>query len=92
MSYVVLCWAPVSQPVSQEYSLREVVDLLGDHPLLGVLAVLTTCVAFFTLECIRLTSVTRWSSYSLMVKRIAIIAAILSVVLMVSRFAAVEGL
>ena len=79
-------------PADRSSGLHAVVNVLGGHPLLGVLAVLVTCVAFFTLEFLRLTGARRWSSYSSIIKRIAVIALILSVALMLSRFAAVEGL
>lgn len=70
--------------------MRKILNELGGHPLLGVLTVFVACGALFTWEYLRMTGVTRWSAYLPLVKRIAVIAAILSVVLMVCRFVEVE--
>ena len=70
--------------------MRRILNELGGHPLFGVLTVIVACGAFFTWEYLRLTGAARWSAYLPLVKRIAVIAAILSVVLMVCRFVEVE--
>jgi uncharacterized membrane protein YidH (DUF202 family) len=71
--------------------LREVLVELGKHPLLGILTTLVACIAFAALEYLRLTDDTRRPGYLPLVKSLAVTAAILSLILIVSRFVAVES-
>lgn len=70
--------------------MHAVLNALGGHPLIGVLAVLLAGAAFFVWDYARLAGATRWSAHLTLVRRIAVAAAIVSVVLIVSRFFAVE--
>jgi hypothetical protein len=71
--------------------LREILSDLGGHPLLGILATLVACATFLGLECLRMNEAIRRSGYLPLVKSVAVTAAILSMVLIVSRFVAVEA-
>ncbi|HEV2474305.1 MAG TPA: hypothetical protein VGS41_16630 [Chthonomonadales bacterium] len=70
--------------------MRDILKALGGYPLYGVLAVVSTAIAFFALDYLRLSGAARWSAYLPLVRRIAVAAAIVSVVLIASRFLAVE--
>lgn len=72
--------------------MHHIFKVLGGHPVYGVLAVLVMGVAFFAWEYLRLAGPTRWSAYLPLVQRIAMVAAMVSVLLIVSRFLAVENL
>lgn len=69
---------------------HNILHFLGGHPLEGVLAVLVAGVASTIWEYLRLKGAARWLTYLSLVRGVAVIATILSVVLMVSRFILVE--
>ena len=70
--------------------MHTVLNMLGGHPLIGVLAALLAGTAFFAWDYLRMTGATRRSAHLTLVRRVAVAAAIVSAVLIMSRFLAVE--
>jgi hypothetical protein len=66
-----------------------IVNILGSHTIIGGLIAVLAGVAFLAWDYIRLERGGRWLAYALPVRRIAISLAVLSVVLMASRFVSV---
>lgn len=69
-----------------------IIKMIGDHPLPGVIAVLVATVTLFLWEYLHLTRRSAGSRYLSLIFRIAMGFTILSVLMIVCRFAAVEGL
>lgn len=73
--------------------MRKIIYTLGGHPLPGVLAVLVAGAAILACEYLRLSVSTRRRPANLVfVQRIAVATTIISVLLILSRFGAVEKL
>jgi hypothetical protein len=66
-----------------------IADLLGGHILIGGVVTVLASIAFLTWEYMRLESSGRWLAYALLVRWIAILLTVISVVLMGSRFVSV---
>ncbi len=66
-----------------------VIKFLGGHPGVGVLMTVLAVIAAMTWEYIRLEPSGRWLAYSLTARRVAATLAVISVLLLSSRFAAV---
>lgn len=66
-----------------------IIDLLGSHPSIGVLMTALAVIASLTWEYIRLEPSGRWLAHRLTVRRVAVTLAVISIVLLASRFAAV---
>lgn len=69
--------------------MRALVDFLGANPIIGGLVCTAASVSFAAWEHMRLTRRTRWLSVSPWVLRISIALAVLSLILVTSRFLAV---
>jgi hypothetical protein len=72
--------------------MAHIINTIGGHPLAGVIAVLVATVTLFLWEYLHLTRRSARSRYPSLIFRIAMGFTILSVLMIVCRFAAVEGL
>ncbi len=72
--------------------MREVLNAIGGRPLPGVLVVLVACTTSFIWEYLRLSDIKWRTPYLRLVKGVAVTTAILSVVLILTRFVVVERL
>jgi hypothetical protein len=72
--------------------MAHIINTIGDHPLAGVIAVLVAIVTLFLWEYVHLTRRSGRSRYPTLILRIAMGFTVLSVLMIVCRFAAVEGL
>ena len=66
-----------------------VIDILGGHPIIAILITVLASIACLTWEYIRLEPSGRWLAYSLTARRLALTLAVISIILIGSRFAAV---
>ncbi len=69
-----------------------IINALGKYPLAGIIAVVAATAGYFVWEYLRLTRPPAGSRYQPLVLRIAVSLTILSALMIVSRFATVEGL
>jgi hypothetical protein len=72
--------------------MHSVVNVFGRHPLAGVLVVIVAGAALFAWEYLHLTRRSAGSRYLLLVQGAAFGLMVVSLILIVSRFLAVEGM
>jgi hypothetical protein len=66
-----------------------VINFLGSHAAIGVLITVLALIASVAWEYIRLEPTGRWQAYRLIARRAAVTLAVMSIILIGSRFAAV---
>jgi hypothetical protein len=66
-----------------------IADLLGSHPFFGGVIAVLAGITFVAWDYVRLEPSGRWLSYALTMRRIAIVLAVISTVLIASRFVSV---